>query len=284
MRILAVGCCLLVLVLQKAESQDSGSLPVQSMGRTQVLTLGTFHFSFPNLDVRKIEAGDQIDVLDPQYQKEIEDIVGRLARFKPTIIAIERPRDKQAHYDSLYNDYLQGRYQLSRSEDNQIGFRLAQLMGIKSLHCIDSWGRDYEDAAKVFADKGSPEYKKFVGYFTANPDSSKRFLPRFIFKTKGIRAELLRLNEANNIRKDLGNYLIGVFKYETPDNDYFGPDFVSGWWFDRNLRIFRNLQRIGATPADRIVVIFGAGHMNLLNMLLEASPEYELVHPNEYLK
>ena len=27
-----------------------------------VLTLGTFHFNFPNLDAKKIDKGDQIDV------------------------------------------------------------------------------------------------------------------------------------------------------------------------------------------------------------------------------
>ena len=248
------------------------------------MTLGTFHFSFPNLDVRKIAAGDQIDVLEPRYQKEIQDIVRRLAEFKPTIIAIERPRDKQAHYDSLYNEYLRGRSRLSRSEDQQIGFRLGKLLGIKSLHCIDSWGRDYEDIAKLFNAKDSPENKKFMKYFSANPDSSKMFLPRFVFKTSGIRTELQRLNDKNNVRRDLGNYLIGVFKYETPGNEYFGPDFVSGWWFDRNLRIFRNLQKIGAGPSNRIVVIFGAGHLNLLNVLLASSPEYELIGANEYLK
>ena len=67
--------------------------------KTEVLTLGTFHFNFPNLDIKKIEAADQIDVLQPKYQKEIEDIVTRIVTFKPTIIAIEREPSKQAKYD-----------------------------------------------------------------------------------------------------------------------------------------------------------------------------------------
>ena len=270
---------LLIFVFHDSYGQ---SLPASRT--TKVLTLGTFHFSFPNLDVRKVEASNQINVLEPKYQKEIEDIVRRLARFKPTIVAIERPRSKQATYDSLYSSYLQGQHQLSRSEDEQIGFRLGKALGMKTLYCLDSWGKDYDDAAKLFKDENSPEYKKFVSYFSANPDSSEMFRPTQVFKTKGILAELRRMNNPDNVAKDLGNYLIGVFKYETSDNEYFGPDFTSGWWFDRNLRIFRNLQRIGAGPTDRIVVIFGAGHMNLLNVFLNASPEFELVNANEYLK
>lgn len=58
--------------------------------KTEVLTLGTFHFNFLNLDVSKITASDQSDVLQPKYQKDIEDIVRRVAAFKPSIIVIER--------------------------------------------------------------------------------------------------------------------------------------------------------------------------------------------------
>jgi len=82
----------------------------------------------------------------------------------------------------------------------------------------------------------------------------------------------------------MGTYLIGTFKYETKGNEFFGPDFVTGWWFNRNLRIFRNIQKINAKPADRILVIFGAGHMTLLNSFFDASPEYKLLKVNDYLK
>jgi len=252
--------------------------------KTEVLTLGTFHFNFPNLDAVKTDKKNQIDVLEPKYQKEIEDIVKRIARFEPTIIAIEREPIKQAKYDSLYNKYLQGEYQLRRSEDEQFGFRIAKLLGVKKLYCVDSWGRDYEDINKVFEAKDSVENKKFMKYFYKNPDTAKQFLPKQIFKTKGILAELRRMNDDNNTKKDLGNYLIGIFKYDTKDNEFFGPDFVTGWWFNRNLRIFRNIQKINAKSTDRILIIYGAGHMNILNILFDSSPEYKLVKTNKYLK
>ena len=76
---------------------------------------------------------------------------------------------------------------------------------------------------------------------------------------------------------------MGIFKYETETNPYFGPDYVSGWWFNRNLRILRNIQKIGAKPEDRILAIFGYGHMNILNLLFDYSPEFKLVKVKEYL-
>jgi hypothetical protein len=136
----------------------------------------------------------------------------------------------------------------------------------------------------VLEGKDSLENKKFMNYFSKYADTLKQYFPKPIFKTKGIRAELIQKNESNNIKSDLGTYLLGIFKYETKDNKFFGPDFVTGWWFNRNLRIFRNIQKINTKPTDRVLVIFGAGHMNLLNLFFDSSPEYKLLRVNDYLK
>jgi hypothetical protein len=256
----------------------------QPKKRIEVLTLGSFHFAFRNLDLIKTSAEDQIDVLEPKNQREIEDIVARIAKFKPTIIVIERDPVRQAKYDSLYNQYLMGKYNLARDEVDQIGFRVAKMMKLNTLYCVNAWGRDYEVLDSVLEGKDSLENKKFMDYFYKYTDTAKQYFPKPVFKTKGIRAELIQKNDPENINRDMGTYLIGTFKYETRDNEFFGPDFVTGWWFNRNLRIFRNIQKINAKPTDRILVIFGAGHMTLLNSFFGASPEYKLLKVNDYLK
>jgi len=136
----------------------------------------------------------------------------------------------------------------------------------------------------VLEGKDSLEYKNFINFFNRYGDTLKQYFPKPIFKTKGIRAQLIQLNDSRNTKSDLGTYLLGIFKYETKDNEFFGADFVTGWWFNRNLRIFRNIQKINAKPTDRVLVIFGAGHMNLLNSFFESSPEYKLHKVNDYLK
>ena len=255
-----------------------------SAQKTKVLTLGTFHFGFPNKDVQKIEDSDQIDVLKPEHQKEIKEIVKRIAEFKPTIIAIEVGPDNQRKIDSVYRAYLNGTYELSRNETMQLGFRLAKQFNLSTLHCVDDSGRFYADVDSVLSGKDAMARQEFMDYFYNNPDSSLIYESGYIFKTEGILKELQRLNSEEEIRKDLGNYMISIFKYETTDNEYFGVDFTSGWWFNRNLRILRNIQKIPTKPEDRILVIFGAGHMNLLNIFFDASPEYELERVNDYLK
>jgi len=258
-------------------------LPIAAQD-TPILTLGTFHFDFPNLDRVQISESNQIDVLEPKYQIEIDKLVKLLAEFKPTIIAIERHPGAQNSIDSLFQLYLINRYDLKRSEDEQIGFRLAKHLGINKIYCVDEWGEYTDKIDKLLDDENSNEYINFQKSFSEHPDSIKRFEPKEVFREEGIVAQLINLNDEKNIRRSLGNYLIGNFKYETQPYDYTGVDFETGRWFNRNLRIFRNIQRIDTKPSDRIFLIFGAGHLNILNYLFECSPEYDLKRVNLYLE
>ena len=252
--------------------------------KTEIMTLGTFHFNFPNLDVVKVEKDDQIDVLKPQYQKEIKEIVNRVAQFNPTIIAIEVNPQHQSRIDSLYNSYLAGKHDLSRSETQQIGFRLGKMLGIEKLYCTDDWGVHYNDVREVIFNEEHPEYEKFASYFFNNPDSAILYRPDVIFKTESILADLIKRNDPENIKRSFGNYLTGPFKFATNDNEFFGVDFRTGQWLNRNLRIFRNIQKINTEAGDRILAIYGSGHLNTLNYFFDCCPEFELVETNNYLK
>lgn len=269
----------ITLILLLCYSIAFGQIP-----KTEVLTLGAFHFDFPNLDANQIAKPDQIDIFDSKYQNDIKDIVARIYKFKPTIIVIERQPTEQSKIDSLYNEYLQGKYQLKRAEDQQIGFRLAKMLGLKKLYCVDEWGNFNENINVIVNGNDSIESQKFDTYSENNPDSSKRFRPKSIYKSEGILASLRQLNDEKNIKKSLGNYLVGLFKYESKANDFKGVDFETGRWFNRNLKIFRNIQRIKTKTSDKILVIYGAGHLNLLNYFFECSPEYNLLKTNDYLK
>jgi len=259
-------------------------LTAQTAGKVSVVTLGTFHFDFPNLDVNRIEKGDQIDVLEPKYQREIEGIVGDLMKFRPTIVVIERQRDQQIRVDSLYQEYVKGGYQLGRSEDEQIGFRLAKAAGLKKLYCVDEWGAFNENVSRIVEGKDSVQAERFESYYLHNPDLLKKTRFRPTFKTVGLRRELLLINDERRVKESLGDYLVGIFKYEATPNDFLGVDFETGRWFNRNLRIFRNIQRIDASAGERMVVIFGSGHLNLLNYFFECSPEFQRIDVRKLLK
>lgn len=250
----------------------------------QVLTLGVFHFAFPDLDARQVADSDRIDVLQPRYQAEIEDVVERMARFAPTLIVIERQPGEQHAIDSLYAAYLAGRHQLGRGEEEQLGFRLAKRFHLGTLYCVDEWGRFTPNIDSLFNGTDSIGALRFEEYFNADPDSALRTRASSPLRSQGILGALREVNDPTHIERDLGNYLIGLFKYEAVPGDFTGVDFESGRWFNRNLRIFRNIQRIPVTADDRILVIYGAGHLNVLNLLFRSSPEYRFVEAAELLR
>jgi hypothetical protein len=84
------------------------------------------------------------------------------------------------------------------------------------------------------------------------------------------------MNSPESHRYGYGAYLIGDFKLD----QHRGADILSVWWYNRNLRIFRNIQRITQGPEDRILVVIGNGHAAVLRQLFEASPEFEFVEFN----
>ncbi len=279
-RIIAAISLLTMSDISVANTPSNPEKPIQ------VLTLGTFHFQFPNLDVVKVEDDSKIDVLSDDHQSELERIAQHLIDFNPTHIIVEHKAAKQKELDEEYQQFLSGSpsqvWQLPRSEVYQLGFRLAKKLGHNTIFAADTWGKMYSEIDTILNDK--VKVAEFSHYYKNNPDKALRFdTGEPLYKTHSISAELLRINDESYIEHTLGNYLIGQFKYESDENEYLGADFETGRWFSRNLRIFRNIQRVPAQPGDRILVIFGSGHMNLLNLFFDASPEYSRLYLNEFL-
>ncbi|MCB6981849.1 DUF5694 domain-containing protein, partial [Bacteroides uniformis] len=55
----------------------------------------------------------------------------KLANFKPDAIVIEHPLGGQQKVDSLFKAYLAGNHKLSKSEVQQLGFRIAKMCKAK---------------------------------------------------------------------------------------------------------------------------------------------------------
>ncbi|NEM99294.1 DUF5694 domain-containing protein [Pontibacter burrus] len=261
----------------------------QKEKQAQVMLLGTFHFSHRNLDVIKTEKEDQMDVMTPESQQDIQKITGKLAKFKPTKIAIETFPEEQAKVDSLYQAYLEGRYELKADEIDQLAFRLAKQLGHKRVYCINAWG-DLDTFVKPGAknfdvrDDKKERLEKFWTYMQAKTKERGK-IDDAIYNQKGTLYEvLLKYNNPENIRRKHENYFRDAFQYEEQPYDYTGVDWYNASWFSRNLRIFRNIQRITESPDDRILVIYGAGHLATIQQAVESSPTHRLVSAHKLLK
>jgi hypothetical protein len=248
---------------------------------TKIMTLGVFHFAFPNLDAVKTEENDKISVLEEPFQSEIIAVSKAMVEYQPTIIAIEVSPDQQCKIDSMYSLYKNNQFVLEKSEIYQLGFRIGKDLDLPVIYCVNDWGRHYDSVEELFND--STRAANFEDYYLQSPDS--------IYKTSGtskkvssIIDELNELNEPILLKEKLSVYLLNPFKYEEQPGDFTGVDFETGRWFNRNLRIFRNIQRIPHRADDRILLIIGSGHLNLLNLFFDVSKEFEFVSPLPYLE
>jgi hypothetical protein len=253
--------------------------PFLGRPRRKVLLLGTFHFEDAGLDGYKPR--HDIDILSARRQAEIEEVVGALAAFDPTKIAVEWLPEHQERTDEQYRKYLAGEFELGANEVYQLGFRLARRLGHDRVHLVDARGRAYEPHVDV------EEYARSHGQarLIDNP-WDERFEQWYAFKDERkteqtLREHLLWINEEANILKGHGHYLTGGFGVGVAD-EYPGVDSRTRW-YNRNLRIFANLERISTLEDERILLIIGAGHLPILRHAALASPEYELVEVSDFL-
>jgi hypothetical protein len=66
------------------------------------------------------------------------------------------------------------------------------------------------------------------------------------------------------------------------DKQYAGADLVAGV-YKRNLKIVANLMAIRASPEERILVVYGSGHVPFFKTILTGSVDFEWVEVYDYL-
>ncbi|MBS1719577.1 MAG: hypothetical protein JST35_03925 [Armatimonadetes bacterium] len=244
---------------------------------TKVMLLGVWHFDYPNLDSHKIAKQDMVDVLSEKRQKEIINSVEVLKGFKPTKICLEA--SSQAELDKLFASYKLGEQNRNRSEVVQIGLRLAKVLNHQRVYAVDATNYAQDNAAKypainnLWDEAFYLDAAKYEAY--ASQYATWRIYKTGLLKSNTILDQLIYENDPRNLKRNLGEYFVSGW-LKTSNNN--GPDAVSLQWYNRNLRIYNNILKTNPTSSDRVLVIFGSGHIPLLQQFVEASPEFELVN------
>ncbi|MBL7747668.1 MAG: hypothetical protein JNM19_09600 [Chitinophagaceae bacterium] len=256
---------------------------------TKVLLLGTFHFGYPNLDGHKTDSSKFINVKSAQRQKEMEELATVIRRFNPTRIYVESTDGRWI--DSMYKEYLADRYVLGRNEIFQLGFRIAKQQNHSKIYSVDAW---------PFSNQYSSRYTWIDSLWDVNipVDSvrdaywSKKYKEWYL-ASDSVKLDLtmleifLQMAEPSTLQRMHGHYLASGFNTATDATDgggQQGPDALSIWWYNRNLRIFNKILRTRPSSSDRILVLFGNGHMPILKHCFYSSPEFEVVELKSLLK
>lgn len=245
--------------------------------RAPLLLLGVFHLANPGLDA--VKHPDLLDVLSPAGQEQIAEVVDRLCGFRPTKVGVECMPEHGGAVRDQYAQYLAGAFELTRNEIHQLGFRVAQRLGLPGVGPLDArgaiWSRGPWAELEAYARAHGQAHLLETG---------ERYLgaPEPIAGSETLRERLLRMNAPEAVRDGHRVYLDGPFRIGSGD-EYPGVDVITDWWYSRNLRIFANIQRLTASPDDRVLVIIGAGHLPILRHCAECSPDHELVEVADVL-
>jgi hypothetical protein len=248
------------------------SMPVRGQeARAEVLVLGVYHMANPGHDIFNMPADD---VLAPGRQKEIAEVADVLKKFKPTKIALEN--DSQKKLNERYAKYLSGEYVLTSNEIDQIGLRLAKELGHPSIYAVDADGdfpfQRVVNFAKASAQ--SPKLDALLADIGAMVKAQGEYL-----KSHTVLQTLLYMNADAKVSEDVGFYYREAH-YGEP-GDYAGPDLLTEW-YRRNIHIFNNVTKLVTSPDDRILVIFGAGHLGWLRQDFASDPTLRLRKLEEF--
>ena len=234
--------------------------------RAEVLVLGVYHMANPGHDIFNTKADD---VLAPKRQQEIAQLAEVLKKFAPTKIALEADVWSQ-RVPKEYADYLAGKYTLSRNEIDQIGYRLAKELGHKAVYPVDVDGEfpfqhvvNYAKAAGKAKDLDAMMSEIGAGVKAQNDF----LLSHTVLET------LLYMNSDSHVADDVGFYFREAHFGEP--GDWAGADLIAEW-YRRNIRIYSNVVRLIESPADRILVIYGAGHLGWLRQQFANDPSIRL--------
>jgi hypothetical protein len=250
------------------------ALPAASQQtRAEVLMLGVYHFANPGHDIFNMAADD---VLAPGRQKEVAELADVLKKFKPTKIAVEN--DSQRKLNERYAQYLAGKYVLTANEIDQIGLRLAKELGHASVYAVDADG-DFPFQRVINFAKAHGESAKLEAHMADIGEMVKA--QGAYLKSHTVLETLLYMNADAKVAQDVGFYYLEAH-YGEP-GDYAGPDLLAEW-YRRNLRIFNNVTKLATSPDDRILVIFGAGHLGWLRQAFGSDPTLRLRKLEEFAR
>jgi len=260
----------------RKESKISNTIiKVDSVNKIPVLNFGTFHMG-ETTDATKTE----FDENDKKNQDEVKAIAEMLALFKPTVIIVETPPTYDKKLQTEYNEYLLNPALKFKnpSEIELLAFQLGRLSGTKRIYGIDhkmeyNYNIGNEMINSIDSTWHNKYYKDPLKYYPeVNKDEEK-------LNT----LDKLKLTNHNTYLNFLIEVNAEMLAHVGSEKGFEGADEATKF-YQRNIRIYSNLNRIKLTENDRVFVLMGATHTAYLRDFISRSPKFEMVNTFDYLK
>ena len=243
--------------------------------RTKVLNFGTFHMG-NTTDAKTTE----FDEHNKERQKEVHGIAKKLADFNPTVIIVETIPEDNQYLQAGYNRYRFNPDTVFKtpSEVELLAFELGRLCQTERIYGIDhkmtyNYNIGYEienciDSVIYFEHQSN--YNQFYNEIDLNKKGNNLF-------------EELKLTNHDSYLDFLITINADILTHAGSKEGFEGADEAAKY-YQRNLRMYSNLNRIKVTAKDRIFILMGASHTAFFRDFMSRSPKYEMVDTFDFLK
>lgn len=240
--------------------------------KKQILLFGSFHFENPGLDVAKVNT---FNVMTDKSQKELENITDKIKKFGPDKIFVEWNYQKQAKLDTFFAKNTDSLLKNDSDERVQVALRSAKKLGHKKLYAIDYNDTDFPYDSLVKEMKVDNQ----LDLIKKNEETMKNYETDFNAKiTKYSLTQLLL--DVN--KPDLSWYLQTAIKGGKTDN--FVGAFLVSEWYRRNLYMYALITKLTESKDEKIMVLLGAGHTEMIREFVKHNPDFEIVELTTVLK
>lgn len=256
----------------------------ETSDKIKVLNFGTFHFGYTS-DAHTTEYDEESE----SSKKEIREISKMIAKFRPTVICVEQLPVNNTRLNAAYHDFLKNPSELNSKlgEISMIAFDVARLCKIDSLYGIDNhMGYNYSLGDFI---ESSPDYANSIDpktylQLTNNPfkdhpemaERERKYDDLSLLDKIRLLNEPVYLDYSINVNADKLLYVGIKDGFEGADN--------AAIFYQRNMRIFSNLNRIKMNADDRVFILMGTAHTAFLREFINRSPKFEMVNTLDYLQ
>lgn len=260
--------------------------------KKKVLLLGTTHFFNKGND----------SITSSQKQIELKEIILLLEKFRPQQILVENPKDNDTLFRRVQLDYQRGTMPshndkwLLDNEIFQIGIRLSAKLnlanGVQGIDWADPAPDDstslktnreklYYNFVQTTRNSALPYETKDTSYISYIKEITQKYERYYKIQSSISLKEMFITLNSNDALEEL--YVANRLSHLFLNHQDLGAELSSILTF-RDYKIFRNALNTITPNTERILVIYGAAHIQILKDLFSLDKRYRIINIKEVIR
>ena len=248
-------------------SKNIITIEKNNSNKIKVLNFGTAHLSSTS-DANS----SMINLEDPKEKADLEKMVRKIAEFKPTVILLELEPKNNEYIKETFAEYkIDQKERLNYSDElNSIGLEVGRLSETERIYGIDSQ-IDFDYPSLIELANQTKTDSLFVTkmmYYYKKLNSLK------------LKEQFIEMNTKESKMKTFDFY--NFLATQHSENNYEGAKVISEF-YERNLRMYSNLNDLKLSKNDRVFILAGATHTAYLDIFIGNSEKFILENPLKYI-